>query len=169
MAETTDDLFAPPVEAWQRLSPKYLPVMMIGILLGWLIVLIPPLVVLWIFLPDDLVWVVWAAAAASVALLAWRLIRAPFAFRRWGYAERGEDVYLTRGLMQRRLTCVPYGRMQLVEVQAGPIERLFGLASVSMITAAPVADVSIPGLDRHAAEALRDRFINRGEHLKAGI
>lgn len=50
------------------------------------------------------------------------------ALRLLGYAELDEDLYITRGLWFRRLTAVPYGRMQVVEVESGPIERAFGLA-----------------------------------------
>ena len=46
-------------------------------------------------------------------------------FRAWRYQERHEDLLVARGVMVQRLSVVPYGRMQFVEVTAGPIERLF--------------------------------------------
>lgn len=167
-----DSLFEPPVERWERLSPKYLVVKLISILITWPILFGIAFAVAWFVAPDD--WngrsaLLVGIVVAGVVMLAWRAIRAPFAARRWGYAERDEDVYLTRGLMSRSLTCVPYGRMQLVEVNSGPIERLFGLATVSMITASSSGAIMIPGLELADAEAVRDRFINRGKHLRAGI
>ena len=46
-------------------------------------------------------------------------------FRAWRYQERNEDLIVARGVMVQRVSVVPYGRMQFVEVTAGPIERLF--------------------------------------------
>jgi membrane protein YdbS with pleckstrin-like domain len=45
----------------------------------------------------------------------------------------------------RRMSVIPYGRMQYVEVTAGPFERAFGLATVQMHTAAAASDARIPG------------------------
>lgn len=65
------------------------------------------------------------AIAGSIAdLVAGRRVRA------WGYAERAEDLPVRRGVMFRRTSVIPYGRMQYVEVTAGPFERGFGLATV---------------------------------------
>src|SRR4051812_9585855 len=55
--------------------------------------------------------------------------------RAWGYAERDEDLLVTRGVMVSRLSVVPYGRMQFVDVTAGPMERIFRLATVKLHTA----------------------------------
>lgn len=165
-----DSLFAPPTERWQHLSPRYRTVKLIGILIGWPIFIAVTAIPAWFVAGEaDGWWLFWLVLAGGVALFLWRLIRLPRWVRRWGYAERDDDVYITHGLMFRHLTCVPYGRMQLVEVSAGPIERMFGLASVEMVTASSSGSVSIPGLAKEDAEAVRDRFINRGQHLRAGI
>ena len=50
--------------------------------------------------------------------------------RAWGYTEREDDLLVRRGVLFRRLSVVPYGRMQFVDVTAGPFERAFGLATV---------------------------------------
>ncbi len=164
----SDVLFVPPVERWERISPKYLTVKLVSTALGWLtlgaVICVPLLL---IEVTREAGWPWWIAIGFTVVMLAWRLWRQPRWVRRWGYAERDEDVYVTSGLMFRDLTCVPYGRMQLVKVTAGPIERLVGLASVTMVTAS--TSVAIPGLDAEAAETVRDRFIARGERLRAGV
>ena len=66
--------------------------------------------------------------------------------RWWGYAERDEDLYVRHGVMFRSLVVVPYGRMQYVDVQAGPLEQLFRIASVHLHTASPGTSARIPGL-----------------------
>ena len=59
--------------------------------------------------------------------------------------EREDDLYITHGVLFRSLVAVPYGRMQLVEVASGPLERAFGLATVTMKTASPETNAPSPG------------------------
>src|SRR4051795_1941908 len=75
----------------------------------------------------------------------------------WAYCEREDDLLVRRGLMVRRLSVVPYGRMQFVDVTAGPAERAFKLATVRLHTAAAASDARIPGLSTDAAARLRDQ------------
>jgi hypothetical protein len=84
-------------------------------------------------------------------------------FRAWRYQERHEDLIVARGVMVQRLSVVPYGRMQFVEVTAGPVERLFQLATVKLHTA------RIPGLEVAEAGRLRDRLTELGESMAAGM
>ena len=90
-------------------------------------------------------------------------------FRAWRYQERHEDLIVARGVMVRRLSVVPYGRMQFVEVTAGPIERLFNLSTVRLHTAAAASDARIPGLERGESARLRDRLTELGESKAAGM
>jgi membrane protein YdbS with pleckstrin-like domain len=87
----------------------------------------------------------------------------------WGYAEREDDLLVRRGVLFSKLSVVPYGRMQFVDVTAGPFERSFRLATVKMHTAAAASDARIPGLEREEAERLRDRLAELGEAQAAGI
>lgn len=110
------------------------------------------------------------AAVGAVALCgaaAWWFVRNRF--RAWGYLERDEDLEVRRGVMVQRLSVVPYGRMQFVEITAGPVERLFGLATVKLHTAAAASDARIPGLDPAEAARLRDRLAALGEAKAAGL
>ena len=108
-----------------------------------------------------------AAAAVALGAIAW-----PFVGRRfgsWGYAEREDDLLVRRGVMFARLSVVPYGRMQFIDVTAGPLERAFGLATVRLHTAAAATDARIPGLEREEAARLRDRLAELGEAQAAGL
>ena len=71
--------------------------------------------------------------------------------------------------MVQRLSVVPYGRMQFVEVTAGPVERAFGLCTVKLHTAAAASDARIPGLSQAEAARLRDRLTELGEAMAAGM
>jgi membrane protein YdbS with pleckstrin-like domain len=90
-------------------------------------------------------------------------------FRAWRYQERHEDLVVARGVLVRRLSVVPYGRMQFVEVTAGPVERLFKLSTVKLHTAAAASDARIPGLERQESTRLRDRLTELGESKAAGM
>jgi uncharacterized protein len=95
-----------------------------------------------------------------------------FAHRRfgaWRYQERNEDLLVARGVMLQRLSVVPYGRMQFVEVTAGPVERIFHLSTVKLHTAAAASDARIPGLEVDEAARLRDRLTELGEAMAAGM
>jgi membrane protein YdbS with pleckstrin-like domain len=114
-------------------------------------------------------WALALAAAADVVLLAlgwWGIGRNASL---WGYAERDEDLYITRGAFFRQLVVVPYGRMQYVDIQAGPLERAYGIASVHLHTASPGTSARIPGLPREEAARLRDRLTSLGEAQAAGL
>ena len=108
-----------------------------------------------------------AAAALLLGAISW-----PFVGRRfysWGYAEREDDLLVRRGVMFTRLSVVPYGRMQFIDVTAGPLERAFGLATVRLHTAAAATDSRLPGLEREEAARLRDRLAELGEAQAAGL
>jgi hypothetical protein len=107
------------------------------------------------------------AAAVIAVAMAWSVERGRY--RAWGYAEREDDLVVSRGLMFRRLTVVPYGRMQLIDVTAGPLARAFGIATVQLHTAAAASDARIPGLAREDAERLRDRLAAVGEARATGL
>jgi len=157
--------FDPPGEPWVRVSPRLATVRRIGLLavglpLGALLVV--------------LLWLVhaWLGVLAGLAVLlglAWTWAVVGRTVRSWGYAERADDLLVTRGVLRRQLVVVPYGRMQFVDVTAGPLDRRFGLATVQLHTAAAATDASIPGLVPAEAARLRDRLAARGEATAAGL
>ncbi|MEU5060942.1 MULTISPECIES: PH domain-containing protein [unclassified Streptomyces] len=113
---------------------------------------------------------VWAAfALLPLAGLLWGWPMLGRNWRSWRYAERADDLLISRGVLWREETIVPYGRMQLVEVTSGPLERRFGLASLQLHTAAAATDATIPGLTPAEAERLRDRLTELGEARSAGL
>ena len=111
------------------------------------------------------------ALAAAAALLAGAILDVLLQRRvgAWGYLEREDDLLIRRGLLVRRLSVVPYGRMQFIDVIAGPVERSLGLATVRLHTAAAATDARIPGLAAEEAARLRDRLAELGEADAAGL
>ncbi|MDQ2811629.1 MAG: PH domain-containing protein [Actinomycetota bacterium] len=114
-------------------------------------------------------WVGAAAAAMVVTAAGFVLLVERRRYLAWAYREQEEDLIISRGVLVRRVSVVPYGRMQFVEVTAGPFERAFQLATVQLHTAAAASDARIPGLERDEAARLRDRLAMLGEARAAGL
>lgn len=86
-----------------------------------------------------------------------------------GYAEREDDLLVRRGIVRRQIVVVPYGRLQYVDVQAGPVDRMFGIARVQLHTASAATDAVIAGLPPAEAARVRDRLSARGQARLAGL
>ncbi len=154
-----DELFNPAAD-WQRLPQRYATVRRVGALVYGLIG--TAVVVVTVGLLRDWAWA-GGAAGLGLAWTAWRVVRAGRWVRAFGYAERAEDLLITQGLWQKRLTAIPYGRMLSVNVESGPIDRAWGLAKVTLVTASVQSGANVPGLPQPEAAALRDRLIAAGE------
>jgi membrane protein YdbS with pleckstrin-like domain len=159
--------------AWTRVSPKHLSVVVLSTLLGtlfWLAALGWPAVLaatgVWSGAPLGLLLLPPAAVLAAGLL---SVLLAPRRVRAIGYAERGEDLLVRRGLLYQRVTVIPYGRMQYVDVSVSPLQRSFGLATVKLHTAAVGSHAEIPGVEHAEASRLRERLTARGEALLAGL
>jgi membrane protein YdbS with pleckstrin-like domain len=113
----------------------------------------------------------WFGVGAAALVVAWAVRAAVLyrSLRSWGYAERADDLLVRHGLMIRRLSIIPYARMQFVDVSAGPLERAFGLATVELHTAAAASDARVPGLAAAEAARLRDRLSALGETRAEGL
>jgi len=131
-----------------------------------------PLVVvtalLWPF-SDLTPWLPGAVIVVELIVIIWLSWIIGRRVRSFAFTERADDLLVTSGVLIRRLVIVPYGRMQLVDVKAGPIDRLFNIASVQLHTAAATTDAVIPGLEPHVAATLRDRLAAIGEQRSAGL
>lgn len=113
---------------------------------------------------------VWSCVAIVVALVALvTAVLTPRRVRAIGYALRDDDLVLRRGLMWQRFTAVPYGRMQLVDVNRGPLDRILGLSELKFVTAAAATNVRIPGIPAADADELRDRLVELAESRRAGL
>ncbi len=168
MAEplSVDDAFAPPGEPWHPVSPKLATARRLTLML----VAVPVLLVLGVVAAEGQVrTVALVLAAATLVLTAWMWWLIGRRVRSFGYAERADDLLVTSGIMFRRLVVVPYGRMQLVDITAGPIDRSLGVTTVQLHTAAASTNATIPGLPPAEASGLRDRLAALGEQRSAGL
>ena len=161
-----NDLFTPADVTWTPVSPKLASLRRVSaaIQLGIVaVVLAVPLGLLLGWLYAGL------AVAAVVASYLWAWVLIGRNQRSWKYAERDDELLVSHGVMFRELVVVPYGRMQFVDVTAGPLERSFGLATVELHTATPATDAKIPGLTPDEAARLRDRLSALGQAQAWGL
>jgi membrane protein YdbS with pleckstrin-like domain len=93
----------------------------------------------------------------------------PRRVRAIGYQLREDDLLFRRGILFQRLVAVPYGRMQLVDINRGPLARALGLSELKFVTAAAATGVVIPGLPEQDAEELRDTLVALAESRRAGL
>jgi uncharacterized protein len=161
-----DELFAPSDVSWTPVSPKLASVRRLnaGLTLGVLglaALVVLGLTIGWVY--GVLALVVCAAGFGW----SWALIGRNQ--RSWKYAEREDELLVSHGILFRELVVVPYGRMQFVDVAAGPLERAFGIATVELHTATPATDAKIPGLHPDEASRLRDRLSALGQAQAWGL
>jgi membrane protein YdbS with pleckstrin-like domain len=78
-------------------------------------------------------------------------------YARWGYHMGGDRLRIVRGFMFHSDTIVPFGRIQHIDVEQGPIQRPYGIATLQVHTAGNHnSTVSLPGLTHENALAMRE-------------
>ncbi|WP_420845898.1 PH domain-containing protein [Microbacterium halotolerans] len=150
---------------WHQISPKYVVSQTVQNAIFVAVVLIAAAAV-HLFAEQ---WWGWIAAGAIVLITAITQIVLPRQARALGYMLRDDDLVFRKGILWQRMVAVPYGRMQLVDITHGPMDRAFGIAKLKMITAAATTGVEIPGLSQAAAESLRDTLIEVAETRRTGL
>lgn len=111
----------------------------------------------------------WIVTGVWVAILVWAVWLIPAQVRRIRWREDPDELLITKGKLWRTLTVVPYGRLQFVDVQEGPIARRCGLAEVEIHTASSTSDASIAGLPVADAYALRQRLTDKARERLSGL
>ncbi|WP_239019660.1 PH domain-containing protein [Sphingomonas suaedae] len=100
----------------------------------------------------------WAPPVVIALLGLWTVIVAvPRRWARWGWAWTGRELHVASGWLVRRHTIVPAARVQHIDVTQGPVERIFGIASLVLHTAGTAnSEVDLPGITKATAEEIRD-------------
>jgi uncharacterized protein len=150
---------------WHQLARSYMWVRLIT--LGGMFVVIAAAAILLSTLAG---WTwVWVPAGVALVIGAIMIAIAPRQVRAFGYQLRNDDLVFRRGILWQRSVAVPYGRMQLVDIEHGPLDRGFGIARLKLVTAAASTGVELPGLTQEAAEELRDTLIRVAESRRTGL
>ncbi|AVM01283.1 hypothetical protein C6V83_14565 [Gordonia iterans] len=148
------DYLDPRSTALTPMSPRYRSAELLSAAVSGSLPLIAALVCAAVFAKW---WILLIAAGclAFLLLVLWISVRRADAHR---YAELADDLVVASGILWRSVTVVPYGRIQFVDLEEGPLLRLFGLATLKLHTASATSDAVIYGLSRDDAQALRARL-----------
>jgi membrane protein YdbS with pleckstrin-like domain len=150
---------------WRRVSPAYVWVDLAGVIIRGIVLAAAVSIPFW---AAQAPWMLVFPAAVLVITVIYAAFT-PRRVRSIGYLLREDDLLFRRGLMWQRFVAVPYGRMQLVDVNRGPLDRALGLAGLRLVTAAAASNVVVPGLPLADAEGLRDHLVELAETRRAGL
>ncbi len=145
-------------EAFTGVHPRYLRVRLVGRSIFGVLVLTGA-AVLAVAVKDGVV----ATVVMSIAILyvAALMALAVAEVRRLGYQLREHDLSLRSGVIQHRVASLPYSRVQHINIGRGPLERLFGLASLAVSSAGP--NIGIPGLTEAEAQRIKVFITERAD------
>lgn len=150
---------------WKKLPPRVRSVWMtVAGLESFALICVAVGCVVWSAMNGWGIWQIVAAAAAvalaGVALIAGRLrCRYAYAFTR--YSIGPDDICVRHGWLWKTTEIVPYNRVQHVDIEQGPVLRLFHLSSISISVAA--GQQRIEGIDPREAQEVTRRIL---EHVR---
>lgn len=164
--QASDELEAPAAMNFEPLSPAYKKMLMVSILLVLLVVVAVNLAINLVAAGSlqPLLTIVGAAGPIGVVLLGAILVLTlpKMLWQSKGYQLREQDIHFRHGIIWHHVTSLPYVRIQHVELESGPVERYFKLATLKFYTAGGgAADMRIPGLPYAVASKLRSFVISR--------
>jgi uncharacterized protein len=111
--------------------------------------------VVWLVLDDGPGWLHGVAAGVTVLGVVTFVVVAPlwrYRVHRWEIGPTA--VYTRSGWLVQERRIAPISRVQTVDTHRGPIDRLFGLADVTVTTASSAGAVRIVALDSDVADRI---------------
>jgi membrane protein YdbS with pleckstrin-like domain len=100
----------------------------------------------------------------------WRLVATlvrPFVrYRVHRWEVTADTVHALTGWLTRTWVLVPVARIQTVDVTQGAVQRLFGLATVVVLTASSQGTVTVPQLEVDVAHRVADDLARRAEAVR---
>ncbi|MEO5972369.1 MAG: PH domain-containing protein [Sphingomicrobium sp.] len=156
MSEQDSPDLAAPDEALLPVEPAYRHVLRVRLLLLWVPLVIAAVIFDRMLLGDSRAFGLPSTAMPLFALIALTLAPKRI-YDRLRYALAGGQLRLLRGWLFHTDTIVPLVRVQHLDVTRGPLDKLFGTASLIVHTAGTHNSiVTVPGLAPERAAAMRD-------------
>ncbi len=149
---------------WQPVSPALVRARLIVLAMAMAIPIVATIVVALVLTPW--VWIATGILIVATAVVGYVVTRQVGAI---SWIELPEEFVIRKGRVLRSLVAIPYGRLQFVDVQSGPVARAYGIASLQIHTASPQSSGTLPGLPIAQAEELRTRLAALGEAQRAGL
>lgn len=123
------------------------------------------------FIVAALLWTkwMWIGVGVTAAFMLWLVWLIPAQVKLMGWLETDDELLIKKGKLWHTFTVVPYGRIQFVDVTAGPIENALGLKSVELHTASATSESEVRGLPADVADALRERLTEKARERMSGL
>ena len=165
---------------WVRAHPSYTKIRLIQVV-GLFITLVgvfTALTVMFVMMrsSDVLPKTTWlsaltgAIAAVLVVWCIWWAALLPRRTRALGYSLRPNHLMARQGVLFRHVTSIPYGRIQYVDVDSGPLERAHHLVRLTIRTAGVTASkVTLYGIPTECGQQLRELLIRRADERMAAL
>lgn len=100
----------------------------------------------------------------------WWILTTPRRTRALGYALESNHLMARRGIVFRSMSSMPYGRIQYVDVDSGPLERMCGVARLTVRTAGTTTGTMVLfGIPLNVAEELRADLVRRADERMAAL
>lgn len=148
---------------FNRLAPSYLKVAIYGTIIFYVLMAIGLVATFNLSEIEKYPWLMYGLPAAWLFFFVLSLILTVMNFKIQGYAIRLHDVIYRRGVLFRKITTIPFSRVQHCEIKQGPIERIFKLKTLEVYTAGgATSDLKIPGLPNNRAQELKGFIIKSG-------
>ena len=106
-------------------------------------------------------WPWWLGVAGAVLAVPGAVVLARLEWRSWRWDDGPLALELRHGVVFTEATYIPYGRIQQIDLQRGPLDRAFGLTQLVVHTASATTDAHIPGLHADDAARLRHHLLER--------
>jgi uncharacterized protein len=150
-------------EPSQRVSPRARVMWLVGATLEGVVTVGVLLVVGYAWAPFEVAW--WVPIGLGLLVLAYVAIVPAwkYAVHRWEVTDTA--VYTQTGWWTRERRIAPLSRIQTVDYSEGALERVFGLASVTVTTASAAGALQISALDKQLARALSEELTRRADSV----
>lgn len=125
----------------------------LGAAIPWLVLV--PAQLVWFALDRRIVWLHLLVAVGTVLAIVVSVVVVPwwrYRVHRWEIDPRA--VYTRSGWLTQERRIAPISRVQTVDTERGPLDRLFGLANVTVTTASSAGAVRIVALDSDVADRI---------------
>lgn len=145
-----------------RVSRRAIWYWMVRALPGW-VVLVAAQVGFMLLVPQGTRWHVAGLVATVVLALLHLGVMPPWRYAVHRWEATPDAVYTQVGWLDQERRIAPITRVQTVDSERGAIERLFGLANVTVTTASAAGPIHIHGLDHGVAQRLVDDVTSRAQ------
>ena len=151
---------------FQPLERNYLKVRLINHIILFLFFAIAACLFVLIILKKnddvDLLTLILIVTAIWGTLFISSIVYMSFAFKFKAFAIREHDIVYRSGWWWRKITTVPFNRIQHCELSQGPVEKYFSLAKLNVYTAGgQSSDLKLPGLLFEKANNLKEFLVNK--------